>query len=157
MSTEPSLSAPTGGATNSPVLFQPDRVPEYYISPAVTVRPVSGKGLGVIAVGKLSPGEVIECCPVLVLGPDRRLPAGWSRLHRVILQTVFDDYVFEWTSRHGAIALGWGGLYNHSAHPNARTERYVRERRMCIVAMREIVPGEEVTIGYRHVWFSPVE
>lgn len=159
MSSEsPILTPPSAASTpRRPVLYCPDRLPDFQVSPAVAVRPIPGKGLGVVAAAALAAGEIVECCPVLVLGPDRRLPGAWSRLHRVMLETVFDDYVFAWTSRHGAIALGWGGLYNHSARPNARTERHVRERRMTIVAERAIAPGEEVTIAYRHVWFAPVD
>lgn len=140
-----------------PVIFVPDSLPDFQICPAVAVRPLPVKGLGVVAIGPIAAGEIVECCPVLVLGPDRSLPDRWSRLHRVMLETVFDDYVFEWNSRHGAVALGWGGLYNHSTHPNARTERHVREKRMTIVAERDIRPGEEITIAYRRVWFAPVE
>lgn len=96
------------------------------------------KGRGVFAINRLPEGEIIERAPVIVIADERRHSAGRSAL---------DDYYFEWGSDF-AIALGFGSLYNHSHKPNAVF--VCRHKRMCIefVALRDILPGEEVTIHY---------
>ena len=137
--------------------FVDGEVPDYHLIPEVAVRAVPRKGLGVVALRPITAGELVECCPVLLLTPAPRLDANWRRLHRVMLETVFTDYIFDWGRGRGAVALGYGGLYNHSSHPNARTVRHLRERRMSIVALRDIAAGEEITISYNQVWFEPVE
>ena len=122
-------------------------------SDAIEVKRVRGKGRGVFARRPIEAGEVIETCPVLVL------PAG----------SVEDDasgiggYVFEWGRGKLALALGYGSLYNHSYRPNARYQD-VAPRTKQFVALRDIKPGEEVTVNYNgspksraKVWFNLAE
>lgn len=139
------------------MIYREGDIPDYFISPSIRVSEIAGKGLGVRAATNLSVGEIIECCPMKVLAPERGLDKPWARLHRVMLETVFGDYIFEWTTRHGAIAFGYGGLYNHSSRSNATVFRLVKQKRMVFVAKQDIREGEEITISYRHVWFVPSE
>ncbi|MBN1827480.1 MAG: SET domain-containing protein-lysine N-methyltransferase [Candidatus Eisenbacteria bacterium] len=146
----------SSGRGDRPV-FREGMIPDYYISPAARPRQIAGKGLGVTAVASIEESEIIECAPVKLLTPNKGLDREWRRLHRVLLETVLGDYVFEWTTHRGAVALGYGGLYNHSSHSNATVIRLIRPRKIVFVAKRAIKPGEEITISYRHVWFQPVE
>jgi SET domain-containing protein len=70
-----------------------------------------------------------------------------------VRQTRLAHYYFEWGDdcQQAAIALGYGSLYNHSYNPNAR---YVfRESEECLefIALRDIEPGEEITINYNNL------
>lgn len=132
-------------------------VPEFYLSPSVAVAEIKGKGLGVVARARIEALEIIECCPVIVLRPDKELDTNWRRLHRVMLETVFSEHHFWWDSKYGAMPLGYGCLYNHSAKPNAEVLRFIRERKLAFVASQVIEKGEEITHRYRHVWFEPLE
>jgi SET domain-containing protein len=76
-------------------------------------------------------GEVIERTPVLVL------PAG----------AALNEYCFEWGEGAWALALGYGSLYNHSYSPNARYDD-VNSKTKVFTALRDIEPGEEITINY---------
>ena len=62
-----------------------------------------------------------------------------------------------------ALALGYGSLYNHSYKPNARYDD-VGPQTKEFTALRDIQPGEEITVNYNAepksrsaVWFEVVE
>lgn len=132
-------------------------VPDYYISPSIRVRSIQGKGLGVVAIESIQVSEVIECCPVKILTSDNSLDERWRRLHRTMFETLFSDHYFWWTPRYGALALGYGSLYNHSPEPNAEIFKLKRHRKMVFAANQNIAPGSEITICYRCVWFDIVD
>ncbi len=56
-------------------------------------------------------------------------------------------YVFEWTKKTSAIALGYGSIYNHSFTPNARYYDG-RNQTKIFMAIRDIKAGEEITVNY---------
>ena len=138
-------------------LYRPGIVPGFYLTPAVHIAAVPAKGLGVRARTTIRRGEIVECCPMLVLSPAAFLDAAWRSLHKAMLETIFQDYLFAWTRGRCALALGYGGLYNHSEHPSADAIKHFRERKMTIVANQDIEAGREVTIRYNDVWFEPVD
>ena len=122
-------------------------------SDSVEVKRASGKGRGVFARRAIRKGEVFETCPVLVVS------AGTIEDY----STGFGPYVFEWGEGKVALALGFGSLYNHSYRPNARYND-VGPQTKAFKALRDIAPGEEVTVNYngeptrrRKVWFDVVE
>jgi SET domain-containing protein len=98
----------------------------------IEVRRAGRKGRGVFARRPIRKGEVIERTPVLVL------PAG----------AALGDYCFEWGEGTWALALGYGSLYNHSYHPNARYDDEDAGRVKVFTALRDIRPGEEILINY---------
>lgn len=105
------------------------------------VRLTPGRGRGVFARVPIEDGEVIEDCPVIVVPEEQVEAMGGTILH---------EYFFRWGGTHdaGAIALGFGSLYNHSDDPNAM---YVRKYELSIltfVALRAIAVGEEITVSY---------
>ena len=111
---------------------------------SIDVKHFPGKGRGVVAQRPFAAGETIERPPVLVI------PASETPLIR---DTRLAHYYFEWgeNCKQAAIALGYGSLYNHSYTPNARYE--FREDDDCLefIALREILPGEEITINYNNL------
>jgi SET domain-containing protein len=111
----------------------------YAHSTLIKVKKASQKGRGVFAVKHISKDEEIERVPVLVL------PAadifGYTRTSKLA------DYVFEWDKDEMALALGYGSLYNHSFRPNAQYWRKGKDTQI-YVALRDIEPGEEITINY---------
>ncbi len=124
-------------------------------SDAVEVKPAQGKGLGVFARRPVRKGEVIERVPVLIMGAEEY--AGG------VDESLLARYVFHWGEGQIALALGYGSLYNHSYRPNARYND-VGPQTKAFQALRDIAPGEEVTVNYngepsrsRKVWFDVVE
>jgi hypothetical protein len=117
----------------------------------VFVARSSVHGHGVFAGRTFLPGEVIEDCPVLLLAADRVLELG------------LDGYCFEWTGDQVAVALGYGSLYNHSWHPNARYDHDYGAGVVTYSAVRHIRVGDEITINYSgdpdgrvELWFDGV-
>lgn len=111
---------------------------------ALKVQHFPGKGRGVVADRPFHAGETIERPPVLVI------PASEAPLIR---DTRLAHYYFEWGDdcKQAAIALGYGSLYNHSYTPNARYEFRETEERLEFIALRDIEPGEEITINYNNL------
>ena len=115
-----------------------------------------GKGRGVFALRKISSGEIIEEAPVVIV-PHAQM------VH--LDATTLGDYYFLWepkgdAERDAALLLGLGSICNHSYEPNARFERRPLQLTIAFIALREIAPGEEVTINYNGdptdrepVWF----
>jgi len=123
----------------------------------VVVRPSPGKGRGVFATRVFTPGATIEVCPVIALT---------SLDESLIEQSTLSTYYFGWgpDGKGGAFVLGYASLYNHSYEPNARYHRRLEREVLEIVALREIAPGEELTINYNGdpssrapLWFEPRE
>ena len=108
-------------------------------SDAIEVRRSPGKGRGVFARRRIQAGEVIERVPVLVVPIDD--------LYNGSTWTTLGEYCFLWSKRTVALALGYGSLYNHSFHPNARYDDR-GQRTKIFTALREIEPGEEITVNY---------
>jgi SET domain-containing protein len=103
----------------------------------VASSPVDGRG--VFTSRPLAPGDVVETCPVIII-PAEQCEAFEG--------TNLAGYWFEWEGGAGAIALGYGSLYNHSWRPNARYEHDYDTGTVIYVAIRHIGTAEEVTINY---------
>ncbi|MEM8582959.1 MAG: SET domain-containing protein [Bacteroidota bacterium] len=116
------------------------RIPSLYIKPS----PISGRG--VFTAEDLPEGAAIEIAPVIVLSK-----ADKAAIH----QTILHDYYFNWgEDGRAAIALGYGGLYNHAADPNADYYMDFDGQTINFFARRDISAGEEITIDYGdRIWF----
>jgi SET domain-containing protein len=121
-------------------------------SEAIEVRRINGKGRGVFARRLIRKGELIERVPMLVI-PIEETEAD----------TVLSNYCFAWGRDTVALALGYGSIYNHSFNPNARYDDTAPQTKE-FTALRNIAPGEEITINYngeprskKAVWFEVVE
>lgn len=107
-------------------------------------------GRGVFAACDIQAGEVAEECPVMVFSQ------GDGDL---LDETFLYGHYFDWGDAGGALALGYGSLYNHSAEPNAYCEADIDHDVLRVVACADIPEGSEVTIAYADedcLWFEPV-
>ena len=116
------------------------------------VAPSPLHGFGVFTDEAFASGDPIEECPVLVIP---------SRQRELIDRTVFSGYYYEWGEGEGALALGFGSLYNHSYRPTARYDPAEVGPVLIISAIRRINPGTEITINYngnprsrKRLWFD---
>lgn len=108
-------------------------------SDRIEVKRVRGKGRGVFARVFLEEGCEIERVPVLVLPEDEVCGSDDCSL--------LGNYCFYWAPGKVALALGYGSLYNHSYTPNA-TYLDLPNRTKLFRAIRDIQPGEEITVNY---------
>ena len=120
--------------------------------PVLEVKASRLHGRGVFCASGAAVGQVLERCPVLVV-PSEEL--------EYLDRTVLNAYYYGWEDDAGAVALGFGSLYNHAGEgANADYVRDAGDDVIEIVAIRDIRPGEEVTIDYtragaQELWFDP--
>ncbi len=123
---------------------------------SIYIKHMEGKGKGVFTDERIPEHQIIEIAPVLVFDETE-----W----KCIGSTLLGEYCYLWGSEFltGAIALGYGSLYNHSYQPNAKFVRFPEQQEIHFIALREIQEGEEITINYNGeniydpVWFEVVE
>jgi len=105
-----------------------------------------GKGRGVFTQKAIKAETVIETAPVIVMTADDR---------KLLDQTLLHDYIFEWQpeGKHMCcMALGWVPIYNHSYQSNCEYFMNYDDQTMFIQTVRDIEPGEELTINYNGTW-----
>lgn len=127
---------------------------------------IPGRGLGVAARRDVPEGQLIERCPVFVLGgmsdemkDTMLLPYAESK-NGIILNHM----TFPWLDdRVRCIALGYAMLYNHESweFSNIRSEPYIdpatNRRFLDIYTKRDVEAGEELCSTYAHpdrLWFQ---
>jgi len=112
--------------------------------PGIFFGPSPRGGRGVFTELAIAAGTLIEICPLIVLPAEDLEKIHASGLH---------DYYFLWGDAENqcAIALGFGSLYNHDYEPNARYFVDVEEETLEIHAVRDLLPGEEITVTYNGV------
>lgn len=116
---------------------------EIGISPTLHIR-------GMIAAKDIKKGAILEKCPIIRI-PKKEMPH--------LLQTVLQNYYFDWTREHHVIVLGYGSLINHSYTPNAAYKWDYKNKHLIMYAISSIRAGEEVMINYNGVPgdMSPLE
>jgi len=99
-------------------------------------------GRGVYTTRRFVKGESVESCPTLELPGDQ-------------VTGRLGDYVFGSAEDESEVILllGYGMLYNHSYEANCE---YVQDgpRTITFVTLRDVAPGEELTIDYGEEWWS---
>lgn len=123
------------------------------------VRSHPRKGRGVFAVSRLACGDIIETAPIILISA-----AEWPHIEPTVLALYIYNFGPTVEEEHAAIALGYGSLYNHSYTPNAKYIKSWEEQVIRFVALRDIEPGEEITINYNGspanqtpIWFETAE
>jgi hypothetical protein len=102
-------------------------------------------GRGVFAEKPLSPGDVVEISPVILLDYSfKELPIPVQRV------------VFNWSKlcdaeENFALVLGYGSIYNHADQPNLQYSADPENQTLIFTAMREISQGEQLTVSYNQV------
>ena len=112
-------------------------------SPLIYCRKVGRCGRGVFARTSIKKGAVIEVCPVIIIS---------KKDYKDIAKTVVASYVFCWGKNDSlaALALGFGGLYNHALCPNAEFSKRLSTGEIVFRALNDIKMNEEIRIDYRY-------
>ena len=107
----------------------------------LVLKKYPGMGRGVYSTIPIRRGAIVEVAPVIPL-----TIADWKSIKSTSLQT----YVYDWEGNgtSSAIALGYGGLYNHSDDPNMSFCLNVRRQWITFRATRDIPALEQLTIDY---------
>lgn len=108
---------------------------------------------GVFTSQDIPKDSLLEICPVIVI-PEEEMD--------LIKHSVLYNYYFDWAAENqGAIALGYGSIYNHSYTPNAEYREDYEGRQLMLYAIKDIAAGDEITINYNGdpedqepVWFD---
>lgn len=102
---------------------------------------------GILALRDLKKGELIEPCPLILI----KHRSHQTRINGNPTDSLLDNYYYDWNRTHWCIPLGYGVLYNHSYHPNARYVFDHKNELINYVAIRDIKKGEEIFINYNGV------
>jgi SET domain-containing protein len=113
----------------------------------LVIRRSDTKGRCVHANRAFARGELVDSCPVLPLTRDEA---------EVVNKTSLSTHLYVWGDDGGlAVVLGYGCLFNHSHEPNLDFDPVLEEMVMNFHALRDIRPGEELTIDYGiPLWFE---
>ncbi len=120
------------------------------------------KGRGLIATRPIKKDTVIDIAHVLVLSDGE---------YQHLKHTLLDNYVFDWKEKDEdevplltAVAMSYVEFMNHSYSPNCVYEKNYEEKWMKFYAIKDIEPGEELTVNYNRdpndkspVWFNVIE
>ncbi len=115
----------------------------------ISIRSSGIKGRGVFAEKRFTRGEMVDAVPVVVI-PDPQ--------YELLERTPLGNYYLYWNEQASAIAFGCASFINHSKTPNAEMRRDVEQGLVKVFALRDIWPGEEITVSYHcKPWFKVVE
>jgi SET domain-containing protein len=104
-------------------------------SPGLNIR-------GIIASQVIKKNQVIERCPIIMVS---------KKEEAALKQTVLWKYYYEWNQKYHCICLGYGSLINHSYTPNARYAFNTKTKELIFKALKQIKPGEEITVNYNYI------
>ncbi len=105
-------------------------------------------GIGVFSDIDFLPGDLIECCPLLLFAENDMDFLQFTNLYHY--HSLKDK---AYTA--GMLALGFGCIYNHGAPSNAMYSLDIEKKTMNITAVSSIKAGDEITINY-HGMFNDV-
>jgi hypothetical protein len=117
------------------------RIMKSHPSPLIYCKKVGKCGRGVFARTSIKKGAVIEACPIIVIS---------KKDYKNIAKTVLAGYVFCWGKDDSlaALALGFGGLFNHATCPNAAFKKRISTGEIVFRAIQDIKMNEEIRIDY---------
>lgn len=99
----------------------------------------------VLAKTQFARGEIIEICPVVILGEEAKTI---DKLKDMIFEIDRDSN--EW-----ALVLGYGSLYRHSEKPNVDYAFNKLTKQMYFITKQPIKQGEELMINYgQNYWME---
>jgi uncharacterized protein len=101
----------------------------------VKIKVSPEKGRGIFAAEDIPKGKLIEKCELILLDFAEVGP-------------VLERYVFHFSGKKAAIALGNGSLYNHNDRPNAHCQLDEGKKILEFKSLEKIPKGSEITINY---------
>jgi hypothetical protein len=104
----------------------------------------TSKGRGVFASRKIFAGELVEACPVVVLG------SSWNQRLPEVKRLVFNWGYLTKGQAASCLALGWGSMYNHANPANLKYVAVADELELHFISARDIEIDEELTVNYNH-------
>ncbi len=109
------------------------------------ILPSEKRGKGVFTSEDIKSGTVLEISPVLIMEAADRIHLDKTRLH---------DYIFEWgeAGKQVCMALGYVSIYNHAYVSNCIYEMDYESDSIKIMAVQDILKGEELFINYNGAW-----
>ena len=131
---------------------------------------IKGKGMGVLATQDIKDGELIERCPVFVIGSE----TGTTKSHtKSLIMSPYEDggrevgmsfMLLPWvTDGNRCMAAGYAMMYNHAPVEKANILYYPHvdpdssRRFLDFYAKKDIKAGEELTQTYapsNSLWFT---
>lgn len=116
-----------------------------YFTRNIVVKESAISGLGVFATEDIPLHACIEAAPYLSFATS--LLEDFLEMYRK--EHLLKAYVFKAPDGTHALAMGYGGMYNHSSYPNAFWKfRGGNEKAIMYYAKRDIKKGEEIFIKY---------
>jgi hypothetical protein len=111
-------------------------------NPGVVIKHTQTRGRAVYAARAYRAGELVETAPVILGDSDPAKLPDWVA-----------NYYYAWNDIGGrnarqAMALGCGSLFSSSMHANLRFRANNEAQAIEYHAVRDIEPGEELTINY---------
>ena len=109
------------------------------------ILPSKNRGNGVFTSEDIKSGTVLEISPVLIMEAADRIHLDKTRMH---------DYIFEWgeAGKQVCMALGYVPIYNHAYVSNCIYEMDYESDSIKIIAVQDILKGEELFINYNGAW-----
>ena len=116
-----------------------------FLLEGIYVATTKKMGRGVFTSSAIAEGTLIELSPAIIMSAADRVHLDKTLLH---------DYIFEWGKNKDqcAMALGLISVYNHSYKANCNYGMYFKKNANSIIAIRDIMPGEELFINYNGTW-----
>lgn len=96
-------------------------------------------GRGLYSTKNIKKGDIVEISPIVVLDKYEA---------QKITDTLLNVYVFEWSKEGSALALGKGGLFNHSRTSNISYMNSFRTKEIFFIATKNIKKGTQLFIDY---------
>jgi SET domain-containing protein len=119
------------------------------------VKDTQKYGRGIYAERDIKKGEKFEVSPIIMISTEE-----WEKY---LEKTILYNYLFYW-GENLALALGYGSLFNHSYHPNARFLNNKANLSIDFYALRDIKKDEEITVNYHGdpeddspLWFDVIQ
>jgi SET domain-containing protein len=122
------------------------------------VLALGARGRGVVAERAIAAGELVERAPVLIIPEADRAAVDPTNVGNHIFMWEHDTLAQDLYTGRGraAVVLGYTSLVNHSDTPNCDFVRHIHALALDLFAVRDIAPGEELTIDYGlTLWFTP--
>ena len=142
-------------------MFRDTEKPGWFIDNrvGVGVSQIPHAGVGCFALEDIPARTMIEASPVIICAPNTF--SHLNQIHKNV-RHILSDYPFHWPDGNRAFALGWAGIYNHSASGQNLQWAFKTVDKdgydaLCFTTKKNILKGEELLVRYHpnsdKLWF----